>query len=225
MLEVQVVTSANRHLFADRLDEYARARSGLPAETVNRSAHPVGERRAGPLQQSGTVHLLGYRHGRFVSATRLRPCAGFSFQSQGRSRSQDDRMGLDQERWAYWARLFLIPSACEGSHDSVTSAMCCAVMEYCVDEGIRWVGGLQDAYWLTRWADFGWDVEVLGLPERIDGRSKLAAYMRVSERNLTTVRAATGIAASQIVHVGPRKPFLSVPANRAGHYPPLKGAR
>ncbi len=104
--------------------------------------------------------------------------------------------------------MFTVPAARGGGHTGVTGAMCCAVMEYCVGEGVQWVGGVQEAYWLPRWADFGWEVRALGLPEVIDGTSTLAAFMQVSERGLESARAVTGVTAPQIVQIGPRKSFL-----------------
>lgn len=87
--------------------------------------------------------------------------------------------------------------------------MCCAVMEYCLSERVRWVGVVQEAYWLPLSANLGWEIRALGLPEVIDGTSVLAAFTQVSEAALESAQTTTGIATRQIVYYGPKKPFLS----------------
>jgi acyl-homoserine lactone synthase len=86
--------------------------------------------------------------------------------------------------------------------------MCCAVMEFCLSEGVHWVGGVQEAYWMPLATSLGWEIQALGLPEVVDGTSVLAAFTGVSEAALESAQTTTGITTPQIVHLGPRKPFL-----------------
>lgn len=210
MLEVHVVTSANRHIFADRLDEYYHWRYKIYVQDKRWCAENAGEREIDQFDHDDAFYLLGYRAGRFVAGTRLMPSSGPTLLRDVFPRLAEARGVPDQAEWADWTRMFTVPSARGNGHSGVTGAMCCAVMEYCVSEGIRWVGGVQEAYWLPRWADFGWDVKVLGLPEVIKGASTLAAFMEVSKQGLETVRAVTGVSRPQIVHVGPKRPFLPI---------------
>ena len=110
--------------------------------------------------------------------------------------------------------MFCVPGARERGHAGVTGAMLCAVMEYCVAEGITWIGGVQETYWLPRWQDFGWEVQPLGLPQPVDGVSTVAAFMKADGPALEAIRAVTDIDRSQIIHRGPRCSFLPEPPVR-----------
>lgn len=216
MLDVQVVTSANRHLFADRLDEYFHWRYKIYVKTKVWCAENLREREVDQFDHDDAFYLLGYHDGRFVSGTRLMPSSGSTLLRDVFPHLAAMRGLPDRPEWADWTRMFTVPRARGNGHSGVTGAMCCAVMEYCVDEGIRWVGGVQEAYWLPRWADFGWEVRALGLPEVIEGSSTLAAFMEVSEQGLDSARALTGVTRPQISHVGPKRSFLPMPLAAAG---------
>lgn len=211
MLDVHVVTSKNRHLFTDRLDEYFHWRYQIYVKAKGWCAENASEREVDQFDHDDAFYLLGYQNGRFCSGTRLMPSSGPTLLRDVFPHLAAMKGLPNAPEWADWTRMFTVPGARGSGHSGVTGAMCCAVMEYCVSEGIRWVGGVQEAYWLPRWADFGWEVQALGLPEVIAGSSTLAAFMRVSEQGLEDARAATGVSRPQILHVGPRKSFLPHP--------------
>ena len=105
--------------------------------------------------------------------------------------------------------MFVVPSARERNRQSVAGAMCCAAMEYCLDAGIERLGGIQETYWLPRWADFGWRVQLLGLPQDVDGTPCVAAMFEVSPEAHATACRVVGVERPQIVQLGPHRDFVT----------------
>jgi acyl-homoserine lactone synthase len=89
---------------------------------------------------------------------------------------------------AEWTRGFLAKDIREGA-GLLTKAQCCAaVMEYCLEQGYRQIGGIQDAKWLAIWKRMGWSVHVHGDPIDIGGEAWLPAYFDVTEEALAGAR-------------------------------------
>ncbi len=76
MLQVKVVTSANRHLFADSLDEYFHWRYKIYVQSKRWCAENESEREIDQFDHDDAFHFLGFRNGEFVAGTRLMPSSG-----------------------------------------------------------------------------------------------------------------------------------------------------
>jgi acyl-homoserine lactone synthase len=209
MLQVHVVTAANRDLYRDQLDLCFRWRHRIYVEHKRwMPARPDG-REVDQYDTDDATYLLAFRDDAFVAASRLRPFSTPTLLGDVFPRLASAR-GLPRKPTdAEWTRMFVVPGARERGHQGVAAAMCCAVMEYCLDAGVLWLGGIQETYWLPRWMDYGWRVEALGLPEEIDGTSCLAALFEVSPQALAGVRQAAGVACDQIVRIGTHRDFVT----------------
>lgn len=209
MLQVHVVTSANRALYDRQLDLCFRWRHRIYVEEKGWMPPRDDGREIDQFDDGDATYLLAYRDNVFVAASRLRPFStptllGEVFASLAGVRGLPERA-----EEAEWTRMFVVPGLREKGHRGVAAAMCCAVMEYCLDEGLDWIGGIQETYWLPRWMDYGWEVMPLGLPQDIDGTSCVAALFRVTPEALEGVRDAAGVVAPQVVRLGSRRDFRS----------------
>lgn len=83
-----------------------------------------------------------------------------------------------------WTRGFIVPEFREGGGLRLKAACCAAVMEYCLAQGYRQVGGIQDAKWLAIWARMGWQVHIHGDAVDIGGEKWLPAYFDVTVQAL-----------------------------------------
>jgi len=106
---------------------------------------------------------------------------------------------------AEWTRGFVVK---EHRHGPIKAQICAAVMEYCLSERISWVGGIQDGYWLPFWRRMGWTVVPIGQPEMVGGRRCFSAYMEVTQQALESARRQGNLDRSNLVHNGPREPFI-----------------
>jgi acyl-homoserine lactone synthase len=217
MLDVHVVCAANRHLYAAGLEDYFRWR--YRCYTLEKGWFPENERgtETDQFDNDEAFHLLAFLDGALVAGTRLMPCHRPTLLSEVFPGLAGVRGVPRAPHQADWTRMFVVPAHRRRGHRGVAGAMVAAVMEYCVEEGVSAVGGVQETYWLPRWMDFGWDVEVLGLPETIAGTSCVAAMFRCTPDALAGVRAATGVERPQIRREGPVARFVETgPAAPAG---------
>lgn len=208
MFMAHVVTARNKNLYERQLDHYFDWRYRI--YTLNKQWMPENEarREVDQFDHEGAVYLLGFRGDAFVAGARLMPSSGPTLLRDVFPELAAERGLPNRSDWADWTRMFTVPEARERGYGGVTGAMTCAVMEYCLNEGVEWVGGVQETYWLPRWEDFGWEVRVLGLPRTIDGTSVVAAFMRVDEESLQSARQVAGADRPLIRHHGPRRAFL-----------------
>ncbi len=207
MLDVHVVCATNRHLYGRALDDYFRWR--YRCYTLEKGWFPPNELglETDQFDTDDAFHLLGFHEGSLVAGTRLVPCHRPTLLSEVFP-ALATRGVPGARHQADWTRMFVVPASRRRGHQGVAGAMVAALMEYCLDEGISAVGGVQETYWLPRWADFGWDVEILGLPQTIAGTSCVAAMFRCAPEALEGVRAATGIEGMQIRRRGPVLRFV-----------------
>lgn len=209
MLQVHVVTAANEHLYAQQLDVCFTWRHAIYVEEKRWMPPRPDGREIDQFDTGEATYLLAFRDGRFVAGSRLRAFSTPTLLAEVFPDLAGARGLPTRPDDAEWTRMFVVPGLREKGHRGVAAAMCCAVMEYCVAEGIAWIGGIQETYWLPRWMDYGWHVELLGLPQDIDGMSCVAALFKVDADALEGVRRAANVPGSQIVHIGPRRDFVT----------------
>jgi acyl-homoserine lactone synthase len=143
---------------------------------------------------------VGLEHGRVYGGARLVPTtkphlisAVLLHLARGRGVPRDARI-------FEWTRI----SAATARRDSRNAGrLFCGLLEFCLDEGIRALSGVIDAWSLPQFHNMGWAVRPLGLPELV-GRDWLVAVLMPIERNtLEAARAFHGIDAPVLVRKGP----------------------
>lgn len=219
-MQVHVVTEANRDLYAREIDQFFHERHRVFVQEKNWRDDDGTNQEVDQFDTDDATYLIGIEGGRVMSGTRLVPtdrpnltCDVFGHLCNLSGPIRDPRV-------ADWTRGFISPEYRERGIGPIKGQFCSAVMEFCLAEGIAWVGGLQDAYWLRLWRHFGWHVEPAGTPSKIERRLCVVAYMEVSEAARAGAAAAGAIEESILVRRGPQRPFLTgaeIPAEEIRH--------
>jgi acyl-homoserine lactone synthase len=197
---IHLITAANRCLFEDELLELHRI------DCAN-SAHAMAWKADGPadigrFDDDDAIHILAIEAGRVHGASRLTPTSkphrpGDIFPHLAAMR------GVPRDPAVYeWTPPRADPKSADDAKR--VGAVMCAVVEYCLAEGIYGLSGVIDAGSLPRFHDMGWTVKPLGLPERVGREWVLAVFIPIDASMLKATRAFYGIDESVLVHQVPR---------------------
>ncbi|MER9064743.1 hypothetical protein NKI16_32675, partial [Mesorhizobium sp. M0698] len=107
---------------------------------------------------------------------------------------------------------FVVPDKRSTGLRGTLTQLCCAVMEYALDEALSAVGGIQETYFMPHHAALKWRAEPMGMAREHNGEWYIVAYIEVNERALASVRKILGIDNSLLVRRGNQFPFAH--ANR-----------
>lgn len=110
--------------------------------------------------------------------------------------------------WAEWTRTYVVPSKRSVSRRGTLTELCCAVMEFAVEEGLSAIGGIQETCFMSHHQVLKWQVTPLGLAQEIEGEMCIVAYIHVDDAALKSVRRLLGIDRTLLVRRGPLKPFI-----------------
>ncbi|HEX2255770.1 MAG TPA: acyl-homoserine-lactone synthase [Afifellaceae bacterium] len=208
MLHVHVVAANNRKIYREELESFFQWRHKVYVEQKGWLPPSADGRERDQFDNDGAVYLLAMDDGALAAGTRLIPSDRPHLLSEVFPQLAAVKGVPRSPLIAEWTRMFVVPGRRGGLHTGACGQMCCAVMEYLLEEGAAQVGGVQELYWLPRWHHYGWRVHPLGLPEEIGRDWCVAAYFDVTEEALAGVRAAAGVDRNLIVRRGSPQPFL-----------------
>jgi acyl-homoserine lactone synthase len=205
---IHVVTSANRGLYRDELQEHFRIRHDIY----------VGERgwtaleRADGLERDqfdtdDAVYILGIDGGRVVGGSRLVPTVKPHLLADIFPHLAAQR-GVPRDPAIFeWTRIFVIKERREGRNSGRTAgSIMCGLLEHCLDQGVSGLTAIIETWWLPRFHDMGWTLHPLGLPDLIDGSWTVAVMMPIDEATLDSTRAFHSITAPVLTQKGPQRP-------------------
>lgn len=147
-MQALVVDHTNSSRYADELDQYHFQRHRVYAEELEWVPAVPSRREFDPFDTDDAVHILFMDAGGLVAGSRL---------------IETDKPHLVQTVFPgiftiapiirsasvlEWTRGFIIPERRDRSSIRLLAASCAAVMEYCLQNGYRQVGGIQDTKWL-----------------------------------------------------------------------------
>lgn len=205
---IHLVTAANRSLFEDELLEFRRIdRAGFAYAVARKAddfAHGMGR-----FDDDDTVHILAIEDGRIHGAARLTPTSkphrlGDVFPDLA------GICGVPRGPAVFeWTPAPSDPLSAEDvqpddRHRHAVGAVTCAVVEYCLAEGVHALSGIIDAGSLPRFHAMGWTVQPLGVPEQVGHEWVLAVLIPIDASMLEATRAFYGIDEPMLVHQGPR---------------------
>jgi acyl-homoserine lactone synthase len=213
-MQIHVINAANRRLYTTELDKFFRARHEIYVEEKGwRDADPSGME-IDQFDTDDATYLVGIVDGEVMTGTRLTPTTAPHMLSDVFPNMADYNGLIRRPDVAEWTRGFIIPKFREKGHGPIKGQFCGTVMEYCLNEGINSIGGVQDLYWLPLWKRFGWTVRPVGSPHEIDGRHCVAAFFDVTEHARDRALRNGGLDRSILVHRGPYQPFIPEPYRR-----------
>jgi acyl-homoserine lactone synthase len=212
MIEAHVVGEGNRHLYEREWDRYLRIRHDIYV----REKHWRPERRDGreidQFDTAGAIYVLGFSDGEIVTGARLIPTSRPNLVSEVFAHMCETRGVPHFRNWADWTRTFVVPGSRTASRRGPLIQIFCAVMEYCLDEGIEWAGGIQETYFMPVFRVMGWHLQPMGMPRVVDGEWSVVAYVRCDEAALAGVRTLLGGARPSLVRRGMQSRFVQAAA-------------
>jgi acyl-homoserine lactone synthase len=207
-MDVHVVTSDNAYLYGAELDGFFRARHKIYVEEKKWMPASADGWERDQFDTKAATYMIGVDNGRVIAGSRFLPTSGPHLLGEIFPHLCTLGGVLSDARVAEWTRGFILPEFRGGEGVPVMAQFCCAVMEYCLDESISRVGGIQEIYWLPLWRRFGWNFLAIGEPSEIDGTLCVPGYCEVSEEALAGVKRRAKLDKSNLIRRGPVRPFL-----------------
>lgn len=192
---IHLITSANRSLFEDELLEFRRInRDDVAADAAWGTIARAGGIGDAWFDGDDAVYIVGIEGGRVYGGARLIPTSKPHLLSDVFPHLASVR-AVPRDPTIYEWTPMLADAAQRADRDSrpAIGAVMCAVLEYCLGEGIDALSGIIDAWSLPRFHDMGWTVHPLGLPEQIGRDWVLAVTMPIEASTLEATRAFYGI--------------------------------
>lgn len=208
MIEAHIVNAENRHSYHREFEEFLRRRHEYYA-VANRWV-PISDDglELDPFDTPQATYMLGMLAGRVVTSARLMPTSLPNLVSE-EFPHMCENIGLPRrDDWADWTRTYVLPEYRGVGSTGILGQMFCAVMEYCLEEGITHVGGVLQQYLLKRWLDMGWNVIPAGMPRVLSGDWCLVAYIEVNAMALETGRRHASVSRPLLVRNGTQLPFI-----------------
>ncbi|MER8374539.1 acyl-homoserine-lactone synthase [Mesorhizobium sp. M0488] len=208
MIQAHVVTSDNRHLYELEFEQFLRRRHDIFVRQKNWRPESPDGREIDEFDTDAATYILGLEDGDVVTSARLIPTSQPHLVSRIFPQ-MCERTGVpSRPDWAEWTRTYVVPAKRSASRRGTLAKLCCAVMEFALEEGISAVGGIQETSFMSHHRVLKWQVTPLGLARDIDGDTCVVAYIQVNDEALKNVRRLLGIDASLLVRRGPRRPFV-----------------
>ncbi|WP_188311913.1 acyl-homoserine-lactone synthase [Salinarimonas soli] len=207
MVDVHLVCAENRHLYEDAIDQHHRIRRDIYiGEQRWRALVDRDGREVDQFDYKQAIYLLGLEpDGTVVSGTRLLPSSRPTLMSAVFPETAALRGMPDGPDVLEWTRFFVVASRREeGRLAQAGGAVLCAMLEYCLEEGVRTMRAVGEAWWMPRVMGLGWRPRPLGLPVEHDGYTLAGFAWDPTEETLAATRAVYGISRPCLVRRGVR---------------------
>lgn len=196
MVDFQVVTADNRHLHERLMDDHHVLRKNLYIDRSGWKAltHTDG-RESDQFDLDTTIYILGTDGtGALVSGSRLHPSTGPTLLADVFPQLANVR-GFERGPDIFeWTRVFTAPAKrTEGRSSTAAGEIYCAVMQYCLDEGIRAVNIVTEAFYVARYVGLGWKLRILGESLEHEGMTLVGVTLPIDEETIASMRRAYGI--------------------------------
>jgi acyl-homoserine lactone synthase len=212
MVDVHVITHANRNLYERELDEHHAIRHRIYIEELRwRGLTPRSDgREFDQFDTPEMVYLLGLEDGKVVGGLRLMPTTEPHLMSEVFPQFAAIRGVPRSADVAEWTRVFVVPERREERQASkVGSTVIASMIDYGLDEGLSGISVVMNTFWLPRFQRYGWRVRPLGLPDVHDDEWLIAVLIDVTPAALAGIRRVCGLAdRSALVRKGPQRSFI-----------------
>ncbi|TIN77494.1 acyl-homoserine-lactone synthase [Mesorhizobium sp.] len=207
MIAAHVVTAQNKYLYENEFDEFLRRRHDFFVHQKRWRPPSLDGRERDQFDTDAATYILGMEEERVVTSARLLPTSEPHMVSEIFPHLCE-RSGVPRRPdWAEWTRTFVVPDKRSAGLRGTLTELCCAVMEYALDEGLTALGGVQETYFMPHHSALKWRAEPMGMAREVNGEWYIVAYIDVNERALASVRKILGIDHSLLVRRGKQRPF------------------
>ena len=209
---VHIVTSANRSLYQDALEQSYRLRHRVYIQEMKwrgLNARDDG-RELDQFDTAAAVHLLYLERGVVYGGTRLVPTTEPHLLSEVFAHFAEIRGVPRAPDIAEWTRFYVARERREEHKASrVGSLILSSMVDYALQEGLIAVSALMNTFWLPRFLGYGWRVRPLGLPDVHDGEWLVAGTIEITPDALAGIRRACGLQdRSVLVRRGPQRSLM-----------------
>lgn len=212
MISVHVVNAMNKDLYKDEMTEYLRRRHDVFVHQKRWRPQSDDGLELDQYDTSKATYLLGIEDGHVVTGARLLPTSEPHLVSEVFPHFCDATGVIQRPDVGEWTRTYVYGDAADRGLRGTLTQLCCAVMEFALDEGLAAVGGIQETYFMPHHARLRWKARPCGMAREVNGEWYIVAYIDVTEAALHNVRKLLGITHPLIVRKGPQIPFVKAPA-------------
>lgn len=204
MIRAHVVNSRNISLYEQEWDVFLRERHQVFVEEKKwRPPSPDG-RELDQFDTSDATYILGIEDGQVVSSARIIPSDKPTLVSEYFSHMCELEGGPPHSAdCAEWTRTFVVPERRSHRPRGALTEICCAVMEYALEQGFKTIGGIQETYFVPYLRRLGWAVRPLGMARKVGNEWCIVAYIDVTDDALASVRRKLGISSSLLTSRSP----------------------
>lgn len=208
-MKIHVIHARNRHLYEREMEDFFRQRHRIYVEEKGWRDAAEDGLEIDQFDTAAATYLIGIVDGRVMTGSRFVPTTRPHLLSEVFHHLCDFEGVVRDPTVAEWTRGFIIPEFREVAGVNLKAQFCATVMEYCLNQGITRIGGIQEIYWLPLWKRFRWTVRPVGSPSLIDGEWCVPAYFDVSEEAFAGAWRFARLQESILVERGPRQDFVS----------------
>lgn len=200
---LHAVTSANRHLYRDQVEESFRIRHQV--YVGERGWHDLDrpdKREVDQFDNDDAVYLLALdeTNGRVLGGSRLISSLKPHLMSDVFPMLASMRpLPISQDVYE-WTRFYVIPEMRERhALSQVACEIYCGVQEFCLKQGVSQLSIVTEPYWIPRFMRLGWNPMPLGLPILWQGMEVVGITVDVDEQVLDQTRKVRGITGPVLV--------------------------
>jgi acyl-homoserine lactone synthase len=168
---------------------------------------------------SEATYLLGIEDGHVVTGARLLPTSEPHLVSEIFPHLCEATGVIRRPDVGEWTRTYVYGDAADRGLRGTLTQLCCAVMEFALDEGLAAVGGIQETYFMPHHARLRWKARPCGLAREVNGEWYIVAYIDVTEAALHNVRKLLGITHPLLVRRGSADPVRQGSRPRRRRWP------
>lgn len=204
---IHVVTPENRQFYEAELLEQHRLRHEV--YILERKWRGLEDRDGLEYDRydtDDTTYLLAIEDGTVIGGTRLFPTLGPHMLAEVCPQLAEVK-GIPRapDIWE-WTRIYVSKERREGRYGgAVAGQLFSATFEYCLEQGVRALSLVFEAWWLPRLQAQGWKMKPLGVPDVIDGDWWMAVTLPLDEETLRTTRSYNKIEGNILVQRGLRR--------------------
>ena len=197
---IHAISSANRHLFEDVIEQHFRLRHAIFVEERKwETLRKADGREIDAYDNDDTVYLLALEDRRVIGGHRLYPTTRPSMMSEAFPLAATRGCPADPLVWE-WSRYFIVRNRRDGM---LNLQLMAAVQEFCLEQGIAQVSAVMETWWLPRFHEAGFVVAPLGLPALVEDAWTMAATIDIRRETLDALHERIGMPAV-VRHEGPR---------------------
>jgi len=193
MLQAHVVHAGNRHLYGREWERYLRIRHDIYVVEKRWRPPSADLRELDQFDTDKAVYIFGIEEGDIVASSRIVPTTEPTLVEEAFADMCGDAGAPSRPDWAEWTKTYVLPEWRAGGRRNMLTQICAATMEYLVEDGYAFAGGIQEIYFLPLWRHLRWRLEPLGEPREVAGAPAIVAYLECNDEAVASARRVLGI--------------------------------